>query len=64
MDIDLKKEALAVRLMIYDEEVRITGDRYTSHSFMEKEMDKVWAKYGILAVGAMKFRSQRLYTMK
>ena len=30
--------------IIFEEEVKITGDRYTSHSFMEKEMDKVWAR--------------------
>ena len=45
MDIDLKKEreksVSGSSNVIYDEEVKITGDRYTSHSFMEKEMDKV-----------------------
>ena len=29
---------------VFQEEVKITGDRYTSVDFMEKEMDKMWAK--------------------
>ena len=29
---------------IYDEEVKITGDRYTSKDFMEKELSKLWSK--------------------
>ena len=48
MSIDLKKEREKIvsgsANVFYDEEVKITGERYTSHSFMEKEMDKVWAK--------------------
>ena len=27
---------------IYTEEVKITGDRYTSKDFMEKELSKLW----------------------
>ena len=48
MSIDLKKEREKIvsgsANVFYDEEVKITGERYTSHNFMEKEMDKVWAK--------------------
>ena len=29
---------------IYTEEVKITGDRYTSKDFMEKELSKLWSK--------------------
>ena len=28
----------------YDEEVKITGERYTSKDFMEKELSKLWSK--------------------
>ena len=29
---------------IYTEEVKITGERYTSKDFMEKELSKLWSK--------------------
>ena len=29
---------------VYSEDVLITGDRYTSTDFMEKEMDKLWSR--------------------
>jgi len=30
--------------VFYNEEVKITGDRYTSKDFMEKELKKLWPK--------------------